>query len=134
MKTTWNIINELLGKQKSMQGIQKLTINGTQLTNQQDIANTFNKYFSSVNSESNSDNLENIGYNTLFTYSNSEQGKGIFLPHLFFKSFSTQEIIWIIKSLKSKNSFEYDEINTKLLKISVNYICSPLTHICNKSI
>jgi hypothetical protein len=31
-KTTWNIINELLGKQQSMQGMQKLIIEGTQLT------------------------------------------------------------------------------------------------------
>jgi len=42
-KTTWNIINELLVKQQSMQGIQKLTINGTQITNQQDIANALNR-------------------------------------------------------------------------------------------
>jgi hypothetical protein len=28
----------------------------------------------------------------------------------------------------------YAEISTKLLKISANYICSPLTYICNKSI
>jgi len=48
-KTIWNIINELLGKQQSMQGIQKLTISGTQITNQQDIADTLNRYFSSVN-------------------------------------------------------------------------------------
>jgi hypothetical protein len=53
---------------------------------------------------------------------------------MVFKSFSTQEIISIIKSLKTKNSFGYDEISTKLLKISASYICSPLTYICNKSI
>jgi len=28
----------------------------------------------------------------------------------------------------------HDEISTKLLKISANYICSPLTYICNKSV
>jgi hypothetical protein len=83
MKTTWNILNELSGKQKSMQCIQKLTIDGIQLTNQQDIANEFNKYFSSVNSESNSDNLENIGCNTHSTYSNFEQDKGISVPLWF---------------------------------------------------
>jgi hypothetical protein len=60
-KTTWNIINELLGKQKSMQGTQKLTVDRKQLTNQQDIANAFNNYFSLANSsESNSDNLDNL--------------------------------------------------------------------------
>jgi hypothetical protein len=51
-----------------------------------------------------------------------------------FKSYSTHEIINIIKSLKTKESYGYDEISTKLLKISANYICSPLTHICNKAI
>jgi len=38
IETTWNTLNELLGKQKSMQGTQKLTTDGTQLTNEQDIA------------------------------------------------------------------------------------------------
>ena len=51
-----------------------------------------------------------------------------------FKSCSTKEIISIIKSLKTKNSFGYDEISTKILKISATFISSPLTYICNKSI
>jgi len=42
IKTRWNLINELLRKQQSMQGIQRLTIDRTQLTNQQDIANEIN--------------------------------------------------------------------------------------------
>jgi hypothetical protein len=28
----------------------------------------------------------------------------------------------------------FDEVSTKLLKISATYICSPLTYFCNKSI
>jgi hypothetical protein len=68
------------------------------------------------------------------TSSNVEQGKGIPVPPPVIKSFSTKEITRIIKSFKTKNSSGYDEINTKILKISVHYICSPLTHICNKSI
>jgi hypothetical protein len=40
----------------------------------------------------------------------------------------------IIKSIKTKNSFGYDEMGTKLLKMSANYICSPLTCIYNKSV
>jgi hypothetical protein len=53
---------------------------------------------------------------------------------MVFKFFSTHEITTIIKSLKAKNSFGYDEVSTKVLKISANYICSPITHICNKTI
>jgi hypothetical protein len=47
-KTTWNIINELLGKQHLSNDIQKLTIEGSHLTNPHDIADAFNKYFSSI--------------------------------------------------------------------------------------
>jgi hypothetical protein len=53
---------------------------------------------------------------------------------MVFKSVSTHEIISIIKSLKTKNSFGYDEISTKLLKVSASYISSPLTYICKKPI
>jgi pyruvate/oxaloacetate carboxyltransferase len=49
---------------------------------------------------------------------------GILIPPMVFKTFSTQEITSIINSVKTKNSSGYDEISTKLLKISANYICS----------
>jgi hypothetical protein len=44
---------------------------------------------------------------------------------------STYEIRKIINSLKSKNTSGYDEISTRLLKLSTPYIVSPLTYICN---
>ena len=131
-KTTW--INELLGTQHFMQDIQKLTIEGNHLTNQHNIADAFNKYFSSIIDKTNSNSLENMRHENLCTYSYLDQCVRDSFPPMVFKSFSTHEIISIIKSLKTKNSFGYDEINTKLLKISASYICCPLTYICNKSI
>jgi hypothetical protein len=50
-----------------------------------------------------------------------------------FKNTSTKEIKNIIRSLKAKESFGYDEITTKILKISTLIISSPLTYIFNKS-
>jgi hypothetical protein len=38
---------------------------------------------------------------------------------------------WIIKSLKTNNSYGYDEICTKILKISSPFTSSPLNYICN---
>ena len=35
------------------------------------------------------------------------------------------------KTLKSKNTGRYDEISTRILKLSAPYIISPLTYICN---
>ena len=51
-----------------------------------------------------------------------------------FNTFSTKEISLIIKSIKAKDTHGYDGIPTKILKISSNYITSPLTYICNKII
>jgi hypothetical protein len=47
---------------------------------------------------------------------------------------SVAEIRKIIKSLKTKSSYGYDKISTKMLKVSMPYIISPLTYICNESL
>jgi Notch-like protein len=51
-----------------------------------------------------------------------------------FKNTTTKETEKIIIPLKSKNSHGYDEISTKILKVSAPFINSPLNCICNKSI
>jgi len=50
------------------------------------------------------------------------------------KPTTTSEIENIIKTLKPRNSYGYDEISTKLLKITAPSISSPLNYICNKVI
>ena len=37
----------------------------------------------------------------------------------------------VVKSLKPKGSHGYGAIPTKILKLSVPYILSPLTYVCN---
>jgi len=39
----------------------------------------------------------------------------------------------IINSLKIKESSGYDEVSTKILKISASFISSPLSYTCNTS-
>ena len=72
--------------------------------------------------------------NTSSPYNNLHHIEENHYSPMVFKTFCTNEIISIIKSLKTKNSFGYDEISPKILKISANYISSPLTYICNKAI
>jgi hypothetical protein len=47
---------------------------------------------------------------------------------------SQTEIRKTVKSLRAKFSHGYDEIPTKLLKVSMPYIISPLTYVCNQSL
>ena len=105
------------------------------LKDQQDIAEAFNNYFSTIidkinkNSEN---NKTNNGKVPTFHYY-LEQNYVHSPPTLVIKTCSTKEVTSIIKVLKTKNSYGFDEISIRLLKISATYICSPLTDICNKS-
>jgi hypothetical protein len=106
------------------------------LKDQQDIADAFNKYFSSIIykiSINNTNNKTDKG-NFLTFHHYQEQNYSYPSSPLVIKTFSTKEIPSIIKALKTKKSYGYDEIYTKVLKISATYTCSPLTHILNKSI
>ena len=53
-------------------------------------------------------------------------------PSLERKCTTMKQIEQIIKSLKTKNSCEYYEISTKILKISSPFISSPLKYLYNK--
>ena len=44
---------------------------------------------------------------------------------------SPKEIGKTINSLKIKESFDYDEVSTKILNISAPFISSPLSYLCN---
>jgi hypothetical protein len=50
-----------------------------------------------------------------------------------FKNTSPKEIENIIKSLKTKESYGYDGITTRILKLSAPFISSPLSRIFNRS-
>jgi len=56
-----------------------------------------------------------------------------FFP-LRFNNTTTLEINQIIHSLKCKDSYGYDEVSTRILKMSARYILSPLTYIFNKAL
>ena len=53
-------------------------------------------------------------------------------PNMEGNCTTAKEIERIIQSLKTKTSYGYDEISTKILKISCPFISSPINHICNK--
>jgi len=123
-KTTWDIIKKLSNNQHSQTGTQELIIDNKHLKDQQDIAGAFNNYFSSiidkisennVNNKTNNEKIPTVPYYL-------EQNYVHIPPFLVIKTFSTKEITSIIKALKTKNSHGFDNISTKLLKISATYM------------
>ena len=128
----WKIIKTETDKTNQELRAQSLKINDTVTDNHTMITNTFNKYFISVTDSvinnvksSNNDHKKTSYIKCLF---NSFKHP---FPNIQWFYTTTGDIENIIKSLKTKNSCHYDEIPIKTLKISVPFINSPLTYICN---
>jgi hypothetical protein len=106
-------------------------VNGYLSCDGQTITDAFSKYFAlAVQS-----NYQN------YAIPNCEDFKNCLLkvftqsfPAINLKWVSPKEIQDITKSLRTENSYRYDGISTKILRSSIPYISSPLTHIrvCNR--
>jgi hypothetical protein len=141
-KTTWNIVNEEIHTKVNSTNITSLNIDGITTDNQQLIAETFNNYFVSIaeNITTKDRNAyvqnKNTPYNTkIDTFLQYvKEVKKLKYTTLQSKPTTTTEIENIFKTLKPKNSYRYDEVPTKLLKITAPFVSSPPNFICNKVI
>jgi hypothetical protein len=111
-----------------------MKINDKLTFNQQIIADDFSNYFASIAANINRDSYaNNINCNSNMNGPLSYLYSAIKEPFANMKlKHTTNEIEKIIKELKNKNSYGYDEITIKILKISSPFIVSPLTYICNR--
>ena len=129
MKTTWNIIHKETSNLTDKNNIKSLRINNHIMYNQISIANELNNFLNIAESRNNIINeKEEVSspLQYLFEYFNQPL-KDISRPYT-----SSIKINKIIDSIMSKNSSGYDEISTKIIKISKSFIIFPLTNKCNK--
>jgi phosphatidylinositol kinase/protein kinase (PI-3 family) len=85
------------------------------------------KYVNNDDDNSNNNNKNNPIYLLLNAFRNC------FL-NIKLKSATTQDVDYIIKSLKPKDTYGCDAVSTNSLKISCFYISSLLNHACNTSL
>jgi hypothetical protein len=136
MKTTWEIVKKETGNKNYSHKVQALEMNSVKITDQNAIANSFNKYFVSI-ADKNTENLESNTPNQGNIMNPIKLMRKNFINHcpkINWSYTSTAEVNRIIKSLKSKNSSGYENIPVKILKMSASFILSPLTYICNKTL
>jgi hypothetical protein len=133
-KTTWDIIKEISGHQHHTINMQDIKVANEHIIDQQEIAEVFNDYFTfkkdKVHKYKAQNRLHDVTSRNCYTNNNDIHPSSSFV----FRTFSTKEISSIVKSIKTKSSHGYDGISTEILKVSSNYIISPLTYICNKAI
>jgi Notch-like protein len=135
-RTIWNVVKSETRKKRGTEEISSLNINGTLIQNQQTIAKSFYDYFLTTTEKL-------MGATQIDTMSKSKKGAPLLYilcnckyphPNIKFGYTSPEELEEIIKSLKTKNAYGYDEISVKILKWSDPFISSPLTYIFNKSL
>jgi hypothetical protein len=130
-KTVWNIVKSITNNGDSS-NIFSMNIEDKVSSNSLTIANAVNSYFSSVAENLLSKNFINKTNTNKDFLSYLQQNITQSFSKLKFENTTTYKIKKIIYSLKSKNTYGYEEISTKILKASTPYILSPLTYIFNK--
>ena len=99
----------------------------TIIRNKRLIATKFNKFFANIGS-----NLsENVpqSENNYNHYLNAPNRHSFFLDPV-----TPPDIIKFTNNIKTKNSFDHNNISTKLMKSTINNIVHPLTHIIHLSL
>jgi hypothetical protein len=131
IKSTWKIINNECGRPRQNTAILQIKLEDILIENQHQIANAFNKCFLTVADHINEIKKKDANLKRDKTISHlSEYYKEPF-EKIKWQYVSTQEIRNIIKSLKTKNTYGYDEISNRIIKLSAPHITSTLTYICN---
>ncbi|PNF19496.1 hypothetical protein B7P43_G02324, partial [Cryptotermes secundus] len=127
--TVWNIVKSTSKIKPNVPNISTIRVNSNLSSDSQIIAEEFNKYFVSVVKNNRSANDTSNQENPISYLSRARNQP---FPPITLNCVSSKEIEDIIKSLKTKNSYGYDGISTKILKVSSPYISSPLTYLCNR--
>ena len=126
-KESWQTINELLNKKPKTTEVKELDINGQLITDDDEIADAFNQYFSTIGSTL-SDKIIGNGIDPMRFVTPIEDS-------LFnFISIPLQEIIVALNEIKCSKSPGIDGISIRLLKDASNIVAGPLMNIFNVSL
>ena len=128
MKQMWRHLGAMLNpkRDKGPQMINRLLSNDTNVTENSEIAETLNQHFCSIGKRLASKIPKSKKNFTHFLKSSSPNS-------MFFNKIDHKEVYSIIADLSSNVTPGLDKITNKVLKISAEAICLPLTHIINKS-
>jgi hypothetical protein len=128
VKKTWNIFNELLGRNKSCESVEKINNDGRVITDSAEIATEFNGFFTSIGKK--------ISNSIPPTKKQPEEyiDYGREIPLLNLGNTTPEHVKKIINKLASKNSCDVNGVSTRMIKSVGNEIAAPLSHIFNLSL
>ena len=130
-KKTWEIFNEAINKKKNSEKIKELFIDRKLITDNNGMAEGFNKFFTNVGQKiSNSIPLLSTNPDS-YLKKTFKKDNSPFLP---LNEIDPVLISDILKSMDPKKSKDMDDISLDLLKSIDTSIAKPLAHIFNLSL
>jgi len=127
-KKTWQVLNEILGKDSKSDTVSQINVNGVVSNDNLVIANHLNKFFTNVGEE-----ISNaVPHVTKKPEDYINYGRQI--PSLLLRNTTPEHLLKIIKKFKPKNSCDINGVSTKMIKLIGPEIVVPLSHIFNLSL
>lgn len=127
LKKTWSIMKDIINKKKSSKRADYFIHNNKKVTDSNEISSLFNNFFANVG-QSLAHKIPEAKRSAI-SYLNKMYDKSIFL-----KPTNNNELITIIKNLKTDSSCGWDELSPKVLKFCHLPLLSPLVHLLNLSL
>ena len=124
IKQTWPIIKDTLQNKAREELPNKYLLNDRTLTNKDEIANEFNKYFINIG--------RLLSEQTTSGHSSDEYLNDKTELVFNFTPVTEDYIANVISNLKNKSSYGYDNISNKLFKLAKRVLTQPLTLISNQ--
>ena len=127
MRKTWSIIKNIIGTHKKTctQKIFKLN-DGSTTDNKKIISDKFNDFFINVGPNL-AKAIPTVNKTPLYCMKNK------IFESMFIEPVTQDEIVKLIGNLKD-SACGWDELSTKFIKLSLECIVAPITHICNQSL
>jgi hypothetical protein len=127
-KKTWDTFNEILGRGRPNESVEKIIINGQDVTDPVQIATGFNTFFTSIGKDiSNSIPPTEKRPEDYINY-------GREIPLLNLGNTTPEHVKKVISKLANKNSCDVSGVSTRMIKTVGNEIAVPLSHIFNLSL
>ena len=127
IKNTWKTINGILDKTKKKKSFPSIFMDNEEIiTDKIDIVNRFNKFYAEIGPQLAKKIImpKNKSFKDYMTYK--------FNVNFKFKTIDEKTVNDIFVNIKSKTSFGWDGISTKLLKNMQGILLKPLTLIINQ--
>jgi hypothetical protein len=129
VKLTWSLLKSALNKNNNYKTElpEYFKLNNAIIKDKNDIVKNFNTYFANIGKDI-SEKIPNSPNN--FTHYLTQANQQSF----YFDPILPHNILEITSKIKSKQSFDHNNMSTKLLKASIEKVVTPITHIINLSL